>query len=258
MVYKIEKRESVLIFTINRPDKKNAINYEVMDGLSKAIEQSTADDAIKALVITGSGSDAFCSGGDLQAFHALKTAEEAHSMLSKMGEILYELSTLSKITVALLNGTAVGGGCEIAAACDFRIAYPKIKMGFVQANLSITTGWGGGTLLYERIQPADALHILTAADFYSAEELFEKRFIDFIVQERTLEEAMNLLQPILLKNVHVLSAYKKMMTEKWKKGDLHERMKMEIQACSVLWGKESHHEAVERFLNSSSRKNTKS
>ncbi|MGD7043578.1 enoyl-CoA hydratase/isomerase family protein [Jeotgalibacillus proteolyticus] len=258
MVYKIEKKDAVLFFTIHRPEKKNAINYEVMSGLKKAIGQAAEDDEIKAFVVTGSGHDAFCSGGDVQAFHSLKTSKEAHGMLSEMGEIVYDLSTLSKITVALINGTAIGGGCEIAAACDFRIAYPGVKMGFVQANLAITTGWGGGTLLYERLQASHALQILTTAGLYSAEELMNKRFIDYIVQEKTLEAAIGQLQPILLKNVHVLSAYKKMLIEKWKRGDLQERMKMEIEECSLLWEKEAHHEAVERFLNSPTRKNTKS
>ncbi|WP_209020050.1 enoyl-CoA hydratase/isomerase family protein [Jeotgalibacillus proteolyticus] len=258
MDYKIEQLESVLLFKIDRPEKRNAINYEVMDGLKEALEQARTNDEIKVLVITGAGTQSFCSGGDLQAFHGLKSQSEAYEMLSKMGGILYDLSTLPKITVALINGTAIGGGCEIAAACDFRIARPNSKLGFIQGNLAITTGWGGGTLLYERLVPSQALLLLTTAGLYKTEELHDKGFIDHIVPGHTFNDVTNLLEPILLKNVHVLVAYKQILIEKWKRGDLQERIRLEILACSKLWEKPEHHEAVEGFLNSSSRKNTKS
>lgn len=258
MEYQIEKIESVLVFKINRPAKRNAINYEVMDGLKNAIDSAKKNEQVKALIITGEGNEAFCSGGDIQAFHSLKTQTEAYTMLSKMGAILYELATLPKITVALINGTAIGGGCEIAAACDFRIARSAAKLGFIQANLAITTGWGGGTLLYERLVPAQALHLLTTAGIYHADSLCDNGFIDYLIEGNTIEEALELLNPILLKNVHVLVAYKQMLIEKWKRGDLKERINLEILECSMLWEKQEHHDAVDQFLNSSTRKNTKS
>ena len=99
--YTIEKRDmGYLLFTITRSEKRNAINYEVMDGLTEAISLAN-DPAIKALVITGEGDHAFCSGGDLSVFHQLHTKEEAYAMLSKMSKILYSLLTLTKPTIAL-------------------------------------------------------------------------------------------------------------------------------------------------------------
>jgi len=256
--YQIERIESVLLFKIDRPDKRNAINYKVMDGLRIAIETARMEENIKAFVITGVGTQAFCSGGDIEAFHTLKTQQDAHRMLSKMGAILYDLATLPKITVALINGTAIGGGCEIATACDFRIARPTAKLGFIQANLAITTGWGGGSLLYERLVANQALYLLTTAGIYQAETLHEKGFIDYMVKGDSFDDVLSLLEPILLKNVHVLVAYKQMLIEKWKREGLKERINLEILECSMLWEMEEHHEAVNRFLNSSSRKNTKS
>ncbi|MEW9501409.1 enoyl-CoA hydratase/isomerase family protein [Jeotgalibacillus marinus] len=258
MGYKIESRDSVLIFCINRPSKRNAVNYDVMDGLQQAIDRAKIQDNIKALMITGEGTKAFCSGGDIQAFHSLKSQQEAHHMLSKMGHILYNLATLPKITVAFINGTAIGGGCEIAAACDFRVARPQAKLGFIQASLAITTGWGGGALLYERLIPNQALHLLTTANIYPAEKLRETGFIDYMVKGQSLGEVLELIKPMLLKNVHVLAAYKQMLIEKWKRGDLQQRMDLEILKCSLLWEKQEHHDAVDQFLNSSSRKNTNS
>lgn len=110
--YLLEEREQgCLLFTINRPEKRNAINFDVMDGLSEAINR-TKKPGVKALIITGAGEDAFSSGGDLSIFHQLKTEEEAYGMLSKMSNILYRLLTLPKPTIALINGTAVGGAAN--------------------------------------------------------------------------------------------------------------------------------------------------
>ena len=93
--YSIEKQEKgYLLFTINRSEKRNAINYDVMEGLTEAIKRATEPD-IKALVITGKGDQAFCSGGDLSVFHQLHTKEEAYTMLSKMANILYSLTNLA-------------------------------------------------------------------------------------------------------------------------------------------------------------------
>ncbi|TFE03590.1 enoyl-CoA hydratase/isomerase family protein [Jeotgalibacillus sp. R-1-5s-1] len=250
MGFIITKLDQVLVFKISRPDKRNAVNYEVMDGLAEAIQLAEQDDHIKALLITGEGEKAFCAGGDLQSFHALKTQSEAYEMLSKMGDILYRLAVLPKLTVAFINGTAIGGGCEIAAACDYRVAKKGAKLGFVQGDLAITTGWGGGTLLYERLVPSQAFRLLTEANIHTAEQLFEAGFIDATLQDETLEAVIASIKRRIDKSPGVLSAYKNMLIEKWKRGDLEQRMKNEVHQCSVLWESEEHHKAVEQFLQS--------
>ncbi|MBM7578396.1 enoyl-CoA hydratase/isomerase family protein [Jeotgalibacillus terrae] len=249
MGYMIHKKNHALIFTIDRPDKRNAVNNEVMDGLEKAVREAEHNNAIKALIITGKGDEAFCSGGDLQEFHKLKTQKESYKMLSKMGGILYRVATLNKVTVAFINGTAIGGGCEIATACDYRIARPGVKMGFVQGNLAITTGWGGGTLLYERLPSNQAFRLLTEAKIHSEETLKELGFIDQTVSASSAEDMIDLFKDVFKKTGPVLSAYKKMLNRKWASGDLRDRMESEIHECSVLWEKDEHHEAVEKFLN---------
>ena len=166
--YSIEKREKgYLLFTINRSEKRNAINFDVMEGLAEAITRASSPD-IKALVITGKDDRAFCSGGDLSVFHLLHTKEEAYPMLSKMANILYSLLTLPVPTIALINGIAIGGGCELAAACDFRVARDGINAGFVQGKQAITTGWGGGSILAEKLQAPIAMKLLLEAEVQTA------------------------------------------------------------------------------------------
>lgn len=161
--------DGVVWFTIHRPEKRNAIDFEVMDKLEETIAMAEKNDNVKMLVITGTGDEAFCSGGDLSNFQHLQ-AEAAKQMLEKMGKILYSLLTLPKPTVALINGTAIGGGCELATACDFRYAKGGSKIGFVQGKLGITTGWGGATMLLEKLPYTQALDILLRAERISAEK----------------------------------------------------------------------------------------
>lgn len=249
MEYLIEQLPSgILVFKITRPDKRNAVNFKVMEGLEEAIERTKLAD-VQALVITGEGEQAFCSGGDLSVFHALRTEEEAHEMLSRMGEILYNLAVLPKPTVALINGTAVGGGCEIATACDFRIAKIGAKLGFIQGSLAITTGWGGGTLLFERIDAAHALKLLTEASIYRAEQLDHIGMISQVVDEVDITVAERFLEEERSIQSEVLSAYKQIQIRKWQASGLYERMMQEVRQCAVLWAREEHHQAVDVFLN---------
>ena len=236
-----------LLFTITRSEKRNAINYEVMDGLAEAISLAN-DPAIKALVITGEGDRAFCSGGDLSVFHQLHTKEEAYKMLSKMSKILYKLLTIKKPTIALMNGSAVGGGCELAAACDFRLAREGIKAGFVQGKLAITTGWGGGTILAEKLPAGSSMKLLMEAEIQSAKYLSEIGFIDKIYSSNPLAACESYLEKLIAVELGVLEAYKMLWIRKWEESKLKERIEKEVSNCSVLWESEAHHKFVKDFI----------
>lgn len=171
-------------------------------------------------------------------------------MLSKMGAVLFKLFFLEKPTVAALNGTAVGGGCEIATACDFRIASSHVKVGFVQGSLGITTGWGGSTMLFERFKKQTAMEMLMTCQRYSAKQAFELGFIQRIFDEdKPFDEAfMQYVAPFIRQSAPVLSAYKKRWIDQFDKAEVKARFEREIDECSTLWASDEHHEAVERFL----------
>lgn len=239
--------QGCLIAEINRPEKKNAVNYDVMEGLIHALDVAEADPEIKMIVITGHGS-AFCSGGDLGEFHSLQTKKQAYAMLSKMGAIVYRLSVFPKPTFAFINGAAVGGGCEIAAACDFRIAKEGAKIGFIQGTQGITTGWGGASILFEKLPYQHALRLLLSAEIIPAVEAARYSFIDEILEDGIGGSWKNRVQSILNKEADVIKAYKTLLVNKWISGGLHERIEMEIQECARLWESEAHLQAVERFV----------
>lgn len=248
-VIKVEKdKRGFTKVLFNRPEKRNAVNYQFMNELESILSEAAHDDEIKLLVLTGVGSEAFCSGGDLSEFQDLHTEAEAFTMLSKMGEILYKLAVFPKPTLALINGSAVGGGCEIATACDFRLAKSGVKLGFVQGTLGITTGWGGASLLLEKIPEQKALKLLLDAKVHKAEEAKEFGFVDEIVGVG-MDGWESFAEDFLRHETGVLMAYKRLLVHKWQGSGLKGRMDAEIRECSKLWASDEHHAAVDRFLN---------
>jgi len=138
----IERRpDDIAIITINRPEVLNAINVDVITELSSAVDTVSADDSIKVAIITGRGERSFCAGADIRyvvninPIEAEKYASSVHTMLNKM-------ENLEKPVIAAINGYALGGGCEIALACDIRIASANAKIGQTEVKIGIPPGWG--------------------------------------------------------------------------------------------------------------------
>lgn len=254
MVYKIEIKHQIAIFTIDRPEMRNAINNEVMEGLESFLDQIEHDKEVAFAVITGTGNKAFCSGGDLSEFHSFMTAQEALPMLSRMTGLLYRIATLPMPVIALLNGTAVGGGCEIATACDYRVVSSTARAGFIQGTLNITSGWGGSTLLLEKMGRQDVfLRFLSEAKIYNAQELELIGWATHIYEGDIQDGLQHFLAD--MKHIHpsVHRAYKKVAIRSYEITDLKSRMMEEAEQCAILWESEAHHQAVASFLSKKNR-----
>ncbi|MFB9762173.1 enoyl-CoA hydratase/isomerase family protein [Ectobacillus funiculus] len=243
----VEREQGIVWATFNRPERRNAIDFDVMDELAALLAEVRQTREDKALVLTGAG-DVFCSGGDLQLFHGLYTKEEAYPMLKKMGDILYELMTLPKPTIALLNGAAVGGGCEIAIACDYRFAASTAMVGFVQGHLAITTGWGGAAMLFEKLRHDQAMTFLCSAQRFGTKEAEQLGFVHEIFEGDVKLSCQKWIESMLSPRVEVLSAYKMAAVRGWNAAYLKERMDQEIKECAALWESPAHHAAVASFL----------
>ncbi|ARF18367.1 enoyl-CoA hydratase/isomerase family protein [Sporosarcina ureae] len=252
MSYSIKIDQSIAYFTINRPAMRNAVNYDVMEGLESFLDQIEDDPEISFAVITGEGDMAFCSGGDLSDFHGFQTAEDAFPMLSRGASILYRIATLPMPTIALVNGAAVGGGCELATACDYRLVASHARAGFIQGTLAITAGWGGATLLFEKNGPHDRLLKFTSrAGIHSPEQLLELGWATEVYEGDTEVALDQFLAPKLKVHRNVHRAYKSIATRNWKTNGLEHAMQEEARICSVLWESDAHHEAVQSFLTKS-------
>ena len=249
MTYTIVKKEQMIILEINRPAVHNAINREVLAGFEELVHTVKKDNSIKLAVITGAGEKSFCSGGDLTVLHKLKTEQESYEMLREAATILYEVATLTIPTVALVNGTAVGGGCEIATLCDYRLVKKDAKCGFIQGQLAITSGWGGGTYLWEKgLRQDHTLQMLTEAIPYTTDKLQAIGWATEVFEGNKYEALETYIKRMIMPHETVLKAYKMQLIRKWQQSQLFERIIEEVKTCSVLWEQEVHHQAVDSFL----------
>lgn len=183
----LEKKEDIAILTINRPKVLNALNEETLREMDEALNQLASDDEIKAVIITGAGEKAFVAGADI-AFMQNLTPMEARKF-SRLGQSVFsKIENLPKPVIAAVNGFALGGGCELAMACDIRIASQTAKFGQPEVNLGLIAGFGGTQRLTRLVGPGRAKEILFTADMYDADSAFRMGLVNHVVAP---EELMN-------------------------------------------------------------------
>lgn len=245
-----EVNNHIGIIRFNRPEVRNAVNLQMMQEFYEQLKQWKDDDHVRVLVITGNDDKAFVSGGDVEQLHQFKMKEEIEPILSKMANVLSYLANWGKPTIAMINGFAIGGGCEIATSCDFRFAREDAKLGFVQINIGITTGWGGGTRLLQKLNRSSALQLLLTGDRLLAKEAQQLGFIDRVYAPDELEnKTFEFAQMIASKNNAVVKRYIEMANSVRNTLTSEEELvHKEVEQCSILWEKDEHHEAVEKFL----------
>src|SRR6185503_3118889 len=183
-----ESENGIGTIQLNRPEVHNAVNQSVIEALETTLDKVAADDAVRALIITGAGSTTFCAGGDLQYFATLDTREKGIEMSRRMQVLLDRLWSGQKPVIAAVNGQALGGGCEILTACHFRIAASTANFAYRQAANGLVTGWGGGMRLFHLVGRTPALKLLLTGDSIDAAEALRIGLIDQI------EEPQNLLE----------------------------------------------------------------
>jgi enoyl-CoA hydratase len=161
--------DGLLRVTINRPDKRNPLSRAVLARLREVFEAHRDADLSLAL-LSGAGERSFAAGGDLRDLEQVRTPEQARDLYDLGNGALQAIRDFPVPVVAALNGLALGGGAELAAACDVRIAAAHARIGFVQGTLNISTAWGGGSDLVAILGPARALELLCSARVLSALE----------------------------------------------------------------------------------------
>ncbi len=232
---------------LNREEKRNAISRQMTEELAKLLEELRKDPP-KFLVLKSAGERIFCAGGDLKELNDELDEEEAFQHLTPMREVLYQFATFPVPTLCLLQGNALGGGCELATACDLRIAKEGTSFGFVQSNLGILPGWGGGALLYKKVHPNFALQWITEGTVFTASELVEKGWLHRVVPEEDWGKEEEILKPYLDKSFEQLSFLKGQFLKAIDEESLAEAMIEESRMSANLWPSETHKEAVRRFL----------
>lgn len=171
---------NIAIITINRPDKLNALNTTVVEELRKAIKEIIKNPEIKSAIITGSGEKAFVAGADIAGFKNMD-AVSAHE-LSRKGQALFDrIENSPKPIVAAVNGFALGGGCELAMACHFRLASSNAKFGQPEVNLGLIPGYGGTQRLTQLIGKGRALEMMLTGNMIDAVTAFNYGLVNHVV-----------------------------------------------------------------------------
>jgi enoyl-CoA hydratase len=184
----------IMLITINRPDKLNALNKTVLDELSTAIDEVYSNHAIKSAIITGAGPKAFVAGADISEFQGLKHSEGMD--LAHKGQYIFKkIEDSPKPVVAAVNGFALGGGCELAMACHFRIASENAKFGQPEVNLGLIPGYGGTQRLTQLIGKGRAIELLITGNLLNAATALQYGLVNYVVpQEELLIKTRSILE----------------------------------------------------------------
>ena len=184
---RLERMGRAALIVIDRPQAQNAISRPTMAELGAALDDVAADAEIRVVGLRGQGERVFVSGGDLKELASIRTESEAQAMAVTMRTLLDRVASLPVPVLAALNGHAFGGGCEVAIACDFRLAADDVKLAFNQVDLAIMPAWGGIERLQAVVGRGRALYLLTtgvpidartAADWGLVEEVVPRAEFD--------------------------------------------------------------------------------
>ena len=175
----------ILTVVINRVEKMNALNNEVLTDLNKVLDELERNPEVRSVIITGAGSKAFVAGADITEFGGLNK-EEAMAMAKRGQDTFFRIENCSKPIVAAVNGFALGGGCELAMSCHFRVAAENAKFGQPEVNLGLIPGYGGTQRLVQLIGKGKAMELLMSAKMIDANEAKELGLVNYVTAPDSL------------------------------------------------------------------------
>lgn len=180
-------KDGICTITVNRPDKMNALNKNVLDDLDNAFTEVYENDRIKSVIITGTGNKAFVAGADISEFENL--IPDLAADLARRGQTIFDkIESSSKPVVAAVNGFALGGGCELALACHFIYASENAKFGQPEVNLGLIPGYGGTQRLTQLIGKGRSMELLMTGKMITAKEAQEYGIVNEVTPAETLLE----------------------------------------------------------------------
>lgn len=237
-----EKEENIAVITFNRPEAMNALNNQTRAEFAAAIAEVAADDAIKVLILTGSGK-AFVAGSDIKEFN--KTTPYAAHNINRLGEMVEKLE---KPVIAAVNGFCLGGGCEIAMGCDIIIASEKAKFGQTEINIGIIPGGGGTQRLPRLIGACRAKELIFTGDIIRAQEADRLGLVNRVVP---MDELMTTAKEMAAKIAGKSAAALKLAKTAINRGmqtNLENGLKYEYELYSLSLSLEDKLEGVNAFL----------
>ncbi len=242
-----EKEGFVGTVTLNRPDKLNALNAELVGELHRVLAEVRRDKDLRALIVTGAGDKAFAAGADIAAMSTM-TGPEAKAFGELGHAVGAQMETLAIPVIAAVNGFALGGGCEMALACDFIHASTKAKFGQPEVNLGVIPGFGGTNRLARRVGIGRARELCFTGDVIGAEEALRIGLINGIhAPEDLLGKVKEIAAKIATKGPLAVAQAKRVLL-RGLDVPLPTANELEVQAFAALFGSEDQREGMAAFL----------
>ncbi len=239
----------IAVVTLNRPKAMNAMTVEMLESLGEILDEIEADPDIRALVLTGAGERAFCVGADLKARSKEFEAGLIHDPLGILvREVFTRLENLHIPVIAAIRGYALGGGLELALACDLRIVTEGARLGFPEAKVGSMPGAGGTQRVTRLIGPGFAKELMFTADHYGTEDTLRMGLVNRVVaEEELIDEAKSLAQRIASRAPLSLDRIKANINRATD-ADLESGLELEATSHAVLRASEDRKEGIQAFV----------
>jgi enoyl-CoA hydratase len=237
----------VATVTVNRPDALNAIDLEHAEALRDNLEELAADEAVRVVVLTGAGEKSFIAGADIKYMQGLGTLEAR-----RWGELGHAcghlLETMPKPTIAAINGYALGGGLELALACDLRVAASTAKLGQPEIDLGILPGWGGSIRLARTTTLGFAKELIYTGRQIDAAEALEHGLVNAVHEPGELAEKTRELAKVLAAKSPLALAYAKEATNLALQGPHEANLETEARLFAMMFSSEDQKEGMAAFV----------
>lgn len=242
----VEQKEKLAYITINRPDVRNALNRQTLDEMVAALHELEQDDSVKCIIFTGAGEKSFAAGADIGQLKERTMLDALES--GSMQQIYDEIEACTKPTIAMINGFALGGGCELAMACDIRVASTNAKLGLPELNLAIIPSAGGTQRLARLVGKGKALEMILTGKIIEAEEAKMIGLVSEVVApEELVASAEDMAEKIISKGpLAVMLA--KLSVHSGTETDMKTALVIERLSQAILFESEDKQEGTSAFL----------
>lgn len=246
-----ESRDEICVFTINRPEKRNALSPELVKELRAEIEKVKQDDGVKTVVLTGAG-NAFCAGADLAYLQKLSRYSEDENLQDSttLSELFLEIYQLPKITIAMLNGPALAGGCGLALCCDYVFAASeRVKMGFTEVRIGFVPAIVMNFLI-RRLSFEEAFHLALSGEIISADVAAERGLVyQLCPPDKLRDHTFNFIEKLLENNSFHAMIQTKKLFQRLLDIPLKEGLKLSSEVNAKSRKTEDCKKGLEHFLN---------
>lgn len=241
-----ERRDRVGIITINRPDKRNALNIKTREEGAALLDELRTDTSVNVVVITGAGDKAFIAGADIGEF-AGRTAMMQRDVMTARS-LFNAIDTFPKPVIAMVNGYCLGGGCELALACDIRTASDKASFGQPEINLGIIPGGGGTQRLTRVVGEGKAMEMILTGEIIDAQTAFQIGLVNHVFPADQLEAKTLEIANRIAEKSPVALALAKEAVKIASRSTLDEGLRREVDLFALCFSTEDKDEGVRAFL----------